>query len=81
MLKRKTLSRVGMIFGILAFLMMFVIPFIIVKIPGTDNKLYAGIYFFLFLVCTAVANVTMEKSSKPLSLEEEREEKITQIIK
>ena len=80
-LKRKILSRVGMIFGILAFLMMFVIPFILIKIPGTDNKLWAGIYFVIFLVCTAVANITMEKSDKPISLDEEREEKIRQIIK
>jgi hypothetical protein len=70
-----------MIFGILAFLMMFVIPFILIKIPGTDNKLWAGIYFVIFLVCTAVANITMEKSDKPISLDEEREEKIRQIIK
>jgi hypothetical protein len=81
MLKRKILSRVGIVFGILAFLMMFVIPFIIVKIPGTDNRTYATIYFVIFLVCTAVANVTMEKSDKPITLEEEREEKIKQIIK
>jgi hypothetical protein len=81
MLKRKILSRVGIVAGILAFLMMFVIPFFIIKIPGTDNKTYAGIYFVIFLVCTAVANVTMEKSSKPISLDEEREEKISQIIK
>jgi hypothetical protein len=43
--------------------------------------MYAGIYFCLFLVCTAVANVTMKKSSEPITLEEEREEKIRQIIK
>jgi hypothetical protein len=76
-LKRKILSRVGMIFGIIAFLMMFVIPFFI----KSNNKTYAGIYFVIFLVCTAVANITMEKSDKPISLDEEREEKIRQIIK
>jgi hypothetical protein len=77
MLKRKILSRVGIIVGILAFLMMFVIPFFI----KSNDKMYAGIYFVIFLICTAVANITMEKSSKPITLEEEREEKIRQIIK
>jgi hypothetical protein len=43
--------------------------------------MYAGIYFFLFLICTAVANITMKESAKPITLEEEREEKIRQIIK
>lgn len=80
-LKRKRLSKIGVVFGILAFLMLFVIPFFIIKVPGTDNKLYAGIYFGIFLICTCVANITMEKSNKPISLEEEREEKIRQIIK
>lgn len=80
-LKRKILSRVGTIFGILAFLMLFVIPFVLIKMPGTDNKIFAGIYFGIFLVCTAVANITFEKSGKPVTLEEEREEKIRQIIK
>jgi len=77
MLKRKILSRVGVVVGIIAFLMMFVIPFFI----KSNNKTYAGIYFVIFLVCAAVANITMEKSSKPISLDEEREEKIRQIIK
>jgi hypothetical protein len=77
MLKRKILSRVGTVFGILAFLMMFVIPFFI----KSNNKMYAVIYFVIFLVCTAVANITFEKSGKPVTLEEEREEKIRQIIK
>jgi len=76
MLKRKILGRVGVV-GIIAFLMMFVIPFFI----KSNNKTYAGIYFVLFLICTAVANVTMKKSSEPINLEEEREEKIRQIIK
>ena len=77
MLKRKILSRIGVVFGILAFLMMFVIPFFI----KSNDKMYAGIYFCFFLTCTCVANVTLEKSNKPPSLEEEREEKIRQIIK
>ena len=77
MLKRKILSRVGVVVGIISFLMMFVIPFFI----KSNDKMYAGIYFFIFLLCTAVANITMKKSSKPISLEEEREEKIRQIIK
>jgi len=57
--------------------MMFVIPFFI----KSNDKMYAGIYFFIFLACTVVANITMEKSNKPITLEEEREEKIRQIIK
>lgn len=79
-LKRKILSRIGIISGIVAFLMMFVIPFFIIKVPGTDNKIYAGIYFVVFLTCTYLANVTMEKSNKPISLDEEREEKIRQVL-
>jgi hypothetical protein len=77
MLKRKILSRVGIVAGILAFLMMFVIPFFI----KSNDKMYAGVYFVLFLTCTGVANITLEKSGKPVTLEEEREEKIRQIIK
>lgn len=77
MLKRKILSRISIVFGILAFLMMFVIPFFI----KSNDKMYACIYFFIFLACTVVANITMEKSNKPITLEEEREEKIRQIIK
>ncbi len=80
-LKRKILSKIGVISGIIAFLMLFVIPFILIKIPGTDNKLWAGIYFCIFLVCTAVANISFEKSGKPVTLDEEREEKIRQIFK
>jgi hypothetical protein len=81
MLKRKILSKIGVVSGILAFLMLFVIPFIFIKITGTDSKFWAGIFFFIFLVFTAVANISLEKSEKPLSLEELREEKIRQIIK
>jgi competence protein ComGC len=68
---------VGIVFGIVSFLMMFVIPFFI----KSNDKMYAGIYFFIFLLCTAVANISFENSSKPISLEEKREEKIRQIIK
>lgn len=77
MLNRKILSRIGIVAGIVAFLMMFVIPFFI----KSNDKTFAGIYFGLFLSCTCIANVTMEKSNKPITLEEEREEKIRQIIK
>jgi len=77
MLKRKILSRVGVVVGIIAFLMMFVIPFFI----KSNDKILAGVYFVLFLTCTGVANITLEKSGKPVTLEEEREEKIRQIIK
>lgn len=77
MLKRKILSRISIVVGILAFLMMFVIPFFI----KSNDKMYAGIYFFIFLLFTVVANITIEKSNKPITLEEEREEKIRQIIK
>lgn len=79
-LRRKRLSKIGTMFGVMAFLMLFVIPFFIIKIPGTDNKLYAGIYFGIFLIFTCLANVTMEKSNKPTSLDEEREEKIRQVL-
>jgi hypothetical protein len=79
-LNRKRLGKIGVVFGIVSFLMLFVIPFFIIKLPGTDNKLYAGIYFVIFLICTYIGNVTMEKSNKPLSLDEEREEKIRQVL-
>lgn len=72
-LKRKRLSKMGIIFGTVAFLMLFVIPFFI----KSNDKLYAGIYFGVFLTCTCLANVTMEKS---ISLDEEREEKIRQVL-
>jgi hypothetical protein len=43
--------------------------------------MYDCIYFGFFLTCTFIANVTMEKANIPKSLDEEREEKIRQIIK
>lgn len=75
-LKRKRLSKIGIVFGIVAFLMLFVIPFFI----KSNDKLCAGIYFGIFLTFTCLANVTMEKSNKPISLDEEREEKIRQVL-
>jgi hypothetical protein len=75
-LKRKILSRVGIFSGIVAFLMLFVIPFFI----KSNDKLCASIYFCVFLSFTYVANVTMEKSNKAPSLDEEREEKIRQVL-
>lgn len=79
-LRQKRLGKIGVVSGIIAFLMLFIIPFFIIKVPGTDSKLYAGIYFGIFLTCTYIANVTMEKSNKPVSLDEEREEKIRQVL-
>jgi hypothetical protein len=36
-LNRKILSKIGAISGIIAFLMLFVIPFVLMKIPGTQT--------------------------------------------
>ena len=80
MLKRKILSKVGIIFSIISILMLFVIPFVLIKIPGTDNKLFAVIYFCIFLVSTAIANIFFEKSDKPVTLDELREEKLNQLL-
>lgn len=77
--RRKILGRIGVVFGIIALLMLFVVPFFIPQEIGND-KTYAAIFFVSFLIFMFIGNITMEKSSKPLSLEEERDEKISQII-
>jgi len=73
--KRKKLSIIGIITGGIAILMIFVIPFFIPR--SLDD--YAWIYFITFLTLVGVGNITMEKSQRPLSLKEERKEKLKDI--
>ena len=75
-LKRKRLIKIGIFFGILAFFMMFVIPFCI----NLNNNLYAGIFFSVFITCSCISNIAIEKSKKTVSLSQEREEKIRQVL-
>ena len=79
---RKILTRICIIFGLTAFLMLFVIPIVIaVYFPDLgNNKQSAFIYFIVFLTFTAVGNISGEKASSPLTKSESRTEKIDQIL-
>jgi len=58
--------------------MVFVIPFFIPK--EYDNKIVAGIYMLVFLTFLGIANKAGELSLQKSTLEEERDEKINQIL-
>ena len=75
----KTKSKLTLVTGITALLMMFVIPFFL---PNSicNNKTYAWIYFIVFLSLVGWSNYTNEKIEK-MSVEEKREEKLKEILK
>lgn len=81
-MKRKIISSVFLIFGTLAFLMLFVIPFILCEyFPQLSNdKTFAIIYFITFLTFTVIGNISGEKANLPLTKDEQRVKKIDQII-
>ena len=76
--KRKILFITGAVSGMIATLMLFVIPFVLFAFNINDDK-YALPYFITFLVLTAIGNITLEKANST-TLEDIRDEKIDQII-
>ena len=75
----KTKSKLTLVTGITAILMMFVIPFFLPN-SITNNKTYNWIYFIVFLSLVGWSNYTNEKIEK-MSVEEKREEKLKEILK
>jgi len=75
---RNRFGRIGIIFGITAVLMLFVIPIIlsIYFSEISNNKTFSTIYFIIFLTFTAIGNITLEKSNSPMT----RDEKIDQVL-
>jgi O-antigen/teichoic acid export membrane protein len=83
MKNRKLLSIIGLVSGITAFLMLFIIPFILIFFfpEETNNKIFAIIYFIIFLILTATGNITLEKSNLPVDVGEKRDKKLNNILK
>jgi len=79
MKKRKYLNIVALVIGITSILMLFVIPFFIPK--EIDTKIIARIYFIIFLLFLGISNKAIKVSNKPLTLDEERDQKIKKILK
>jgi accessory gene regulator protein AgrB len=75
----KVKSKLTIVTGITAILMMFVIPFFL---PNTiaNNKTFVWIYFIAFFTLVGWSNYTNEKIEN-MSVEEKREEKLKEILK
>jgi hypothetical protein len=75
----KTKSKLTLVTGITALLMMFVVPFFL---PNSiaNNKTFVWIYFILFFTLVGWSNYTNEKIEK-MSVEEKREETLKEILK
>jgi hypothetical protein len=82
MSKRK-LSIIGKLSGVIALLMLFVIPIIGIYFNSDffNNKQDSLWYFILFLILTATANITLEKSSHTMNVDEIRDEKLNDLLK
>ena len=66
-------------FGVIATLMLFVVPFFLPK-EVENNKTFGIIYFIIFLSFVGWSNYTGEKIEK-MSIEEKRDEKIKELLK
>jgi len=75
----KTKSKLTIVTGITALLMMFVVPFFL---PNSiaNNKTFVCIYFILFFTLVGWSNYTNEKIDN-MSVKEKREEKLKEILK
>jgi hypothetical protein len=82
MSKRK-LSIIGTLSGVIALLMLFVIPIIGIYFNSDffNNKQDSLWYFILFLILTITANISLEKSSHPMNVDEIRDEKLNDLLK
>jgi hypothetical protein len=83
MKNRKALNIIGMISGVTALLMLFIIPIIGIYFNSDffNNKQDSLWYFILFLVLTSTANITLEKSNLTVDIDEIRDEKLKSILK
>jgi len=81
--KKKALGIIGSVSGIIALLMLFVIPFIGIYFFSDlfNNEKFVIFYFIVFFILTATGNITLEKSNEPLDPQEERDRKINRLIK
>jgi accessory gene regulator protein AgrB len=75
----KVKSKITIVTGIIALLMMFVVPFFL---PNSiaNNTTFVWIYFILFFSLVGWSNYTNEKIDN-MSIEEKREEKLKEILK
>jgi FtsH-binding integral membrane protein len=75
----KVKSKITIVTGIIALLMMFVVPLFL---PNSiaNNTTFVWIYFILFFSLVGWSNYTNEKIEK-MSVEEKREEKLKEILK
>ena len=75
----KVKSKITIVTGIIAILMMFVLPFFL---PNSiaNNTTFVWIYFILFFSLVGWSNYTNEKIDN-MSVEEKREEKLKEILK
>lgn len=82
MLNRRRVSKISLIFGGSAILMLFVVPIIVsIYFPViANNKTFGIIYFITFLTFTFIGNISGEKANSPLTIREKRDEKIDQVI-
>ena len=79
MLNRKRLNIISLVLGIASILMIFVVPFFLPK--EWNTKLFAGIYFAVFLTFLGISNKAAEVVGQEPTLDEKRDEKIDQILK
>lgn len=80
---RKKLSLIGTLSGVIALLMLFVIPIVGIYFDSDffNNKQASLWYFILFLTLTATANITLEKSNQPMNVDEIRDIKLNKLLK
>ena len=78
--KRKVFNIISIVLGITSILMIFVLPFFIPQ-KFANNKVIAGIYMLVFLTFLGISNKTAEITSRDLTLQEDRDEKISKILK
>ncbi len=83
MKNRKLLGIIGIVSGITALLMLFIIPIVGIYFNSDffNNKQSSLWYFILFLILTATANITFERSNHPKDFDEIRDEKLSEILK
>lgn len=74
---KRRIGNIGIVFGIIATLMLFVGPIIIEVFfdKYKNDKTIATIYFITFLIFTYIANSLGDKSNRIGTTQEEREDK------
>lgn len=74
---KRRMGNIGIVFGIIATLMLFVGPIIIEVFfdKYKNDKTIATIYFITFLIFTYIANSLGDKSNRIGTTQEEREDK------